>query len=88
MPLKSPSKLLPLTNKGWNRVKLSLASDIATISLAGEKIGEHKLSADDTRHFGLFRYSDANTVRVRNVTYRGNWPKVIPPPSQQELSLR
>jgi tetratricopeptide (TPR) repeat protein len=86
-PPEGLPKMLPFTNKGWNRVKLSLAGDIVTISLAGEKIGEHKLSADGPRHFGLFRYSDLTSVRARNVTYRGNWPKVIPPPNQQELSL-
>lgn len=86
-PLEGSTKPLQLANKAWNRVKLSLTGNVVTVHLAGEKIGEHKLSGADPRFFGLFRYSDATATRVRNVTYRGNWPKEIPPSSGQELAL-
>jgi hypothetical protein len=85
-PLEGSTKPLQFANKAWNRAKLKLVGDVVTINLAGEKIGEYKLSGGEPRFFGLFRYSDATTTRVRNVTYRGNWPKEIPPPSGQELA--
>jgi hypothetical protein len=30
------------------------------------------------RTFGLFHYADATGLRVRNVTYRGEWPRQLP----------
>ena len=29
------------------------------------------------RTFGLFHYADLTEVRVRNVTYQGNWPRSL-----------
>lgn len=85
--LEGSATKVPLADKAWNKVKLSLAGDVVTITLAGEKIGQHKLTAGESRLFGLFRYSDATTARVRNVTYRGNWPKIVPSLEEQELAL-
>jgi hypothetical protein len=38
------------------------------------------------RQLGLFHYADETDVRVKNVIYRGNWPKTLPSLRDQELS--
>ena len=38
------------------------------------------------RQFGLFRYANKTECRVRNLTYRGDWPKTLPPIEAQELA--
>jgi len=78
----------PLTFKAgdWNKVKLTLAGDSAALAVNGVEIGSVKLEPANSRIFGLFRYADASGVRVRNVTYRGNWPTVVPPVEKQELA--
>lgn len=85
-PLPDSAKSLQLKDKAWNSLKLALAGDVVTLSLNGEKTGSYKLEAINQRIFGLFRYSSATASRIKNVTYRGNWPKQVPSVKLQELA--
>ncbi|MDB5391071.1 MAG: tetratricopeptide repeat protein, partial [Planctomycetaceae bacterium] len=85
-PLPDSAKILPLKEKQWNSLQLAVAGDVVTLTLNGEKVGSYKLEVINQRTFGLFRYSSATNSRVKNVTYRGNWPKEIPALLQQELA--
>ena len=38
------------------------------------------------RFFGLFRWSNKTKTRVRNITWRGEWPKLLPPVEEQQLA--
>ncbi|HEY1375258.1 MAG TPA: DUF1583 domain-containing protein, partial [Gemmataceae bacterium] len=71
--------MLPLKPKAWNRLALTLAGDTVTLRLNGEVVYERPVESTNQRTFGLFHYVDDTAVRVRNVTYRGQWPKVLPP---------
>jgi tetratricopeptide (TPR) repeat protein len=86
VPLPGGATTLALKEKDWNNVKLSLKGDVLTVALNGAKVGEYKVEPANQRIFGLFRVSN-KTVRVKNVTYRGDWPKVIPAVPQQELAV-
>jgi hypothetical protein len=77
---------LPLKAGNWNRVILSLRGDVVTLSLNGVEICQRALEATNQRDFGFFHYSSETGVRVRKVTYRGDWPRKFPSPAQQELA--
>jgi tetratricopeptide (TPR) repeat protein len=79
---------LPLKEREWNRLKLAVKGDDATLSLNGVEIYHRQLEATNQRILGLFHYADETEVRVRNVTYRGNWPLHLPPVNEQELADR
>jgi hypothetical protein len=70
----------------WNKVKLTLAGEEVAVAVNGMDVGRTKVGPASDRVFGLFRYADASGVRARNVTYRGNWPKALPPIDAQELA--
>jgi hypothetical protein len=74
---------LPLRPREWNCVKLTLAGDTITIRVNGELVYERELERTNQRSFGLFHYADETEVRVRDVTYRGAWPRTLP--GDQEL---
>jgi hypothetical protein len=76
------SSTLTLKAKTWNHVKLSLSGDTITLNLNGTPIYERKLESSNQRTFGLFHYADETSVRVRNVTYRGQWPRRLPDASE------
>jgi tetratricopeptide (TPR) repeat protein len=69
---------LPLKAKAWNHLKLALAGDTVTLHLNGVAIYQRDLESTNQRTFGLFHYADESTLRVRNVTYRGQWPRNLP----------
>ena len=69
---------VPLKKKDWNRAAVSIAGDRLTVSVNGEPVYERALPASNSRAFALFHYADETEVRVRNVTYRGNWPRALP----------
>jgi hypothetical protein len=69
---------LPLKAKAWNHLKLSLSGDTVTLHLNGVAIYERALESTNQRTFGLFHYADETTFRVRNVIYRGQWPRRLP----------
>ncbi len=69
---------LPLKPKAWNHLKLSLTGDTVTLHLNGVEVYQRVLESTNQRTFGLFHYADDTTIRVRNVTYRGQWPRQVP----------
>ena len=76
---------LPLKVQDWNKVRLTLRDDAVILDLNGESVYERKLESTNQRTFGLFHYSDQTEARVRNIVWRGDWPKQIPKLHEQEL---
>jgi hypothetical protein len=70
---------LPFKEREWNRMKVGVAGDKASLWLNGELIYERPLEKGNPRFFGFFHYADETDVRVRGVVYRGAWPKALPP---------
>ena len=69
---------LSLKPDAWNKVVLTLKGDKATLTLNGDQVAERLLEPTNQRVFGLFHYADETEARVRNMTYRGEWPKTLP----------
>ena len=69
---------LPLKAGAWNRLKVAVAGDVVTLTLNDVPIYERTLEPTNQRVFAFFHYAAESEVRVRNVTYRGDWPKVVP----------
>ncbi len=69
----------PLKPGEWNKLKLALVGDVVTLTLNEVVVYERPLEPSNHRDFGLFRFADETEARVRNVTYRGQWPKTLPP---------
>lgn len=70
----------------WNRVRLVSRGDVLTLELNGEEIVRHTLTIPDQRSFGLFHFADQTEARVRNIVWRGDWPKELLSVSEQELA--
>ncbi len=78
---------ITLTEKNWNYIQLSLKGDRLTISVNHTDVATIPISvAPNERHFGLFRYSNKTQCRVRQLLYRGEWPKTLPPVDEQDLA--
>lgn len=77
---------LPLKPHEWNKFALNVKGDSITVALNGEQIYERPIDPSNPRTFGLFHYAGDTEVRVRNVVYRGDWPKTLPPINEQELA--
>ena len=69
---------IPLKPQAWNRLVLSLTGDRVSLELNGQPIYERSIESTNQRSFGLFHYAGETQVRVRNVTYQGNWPRSLP----------
>jgi len=69
----------PLRPGAWNKLRLSTAGDVVTVALNDVVVYERPIESTNQRDFGLFRYADESEARVRNVHYRGDWPRTIPP---------
>lgn len=74
---RGPDKL-PLEKGEWNRVRVSLKDDVVTLRLNDVEVFERELEPSNNRVFGLFHFADQTDVRVRDVTYRGSWPRALP----------
>lgn len=77
---------MPLKAGDWNKVKLKLTGDVVTLALNGDTIYERPLDSNNLRNFGFFRYAGDNDARIKNIVYRGNWPKSLPSLKDQELA--
>ena len=55
-----------------------IQGDMLTLTLNGTVVFERRIENSNQRTFGLFHYTDDTSVRVRNVSYRGSWPKALP----------
>lgn len=78
-------KPLPFVENNWNELEFQLNDSVIQLQLNGEPIYERSISPANQRYFGLFRYADRTSVLVRRVTWRGDWPKALPTPQEQEL---
>lgn len=79
---------LPLNEDAWNRLELKRQGDAVQLILNEQFIGEQQLSDDNDHVFGLFHYADQTQARVRNIRWRGDWPKQMPAADMQELRSR
>jgi hypothetical protein len=72
----------------WNQVRLTLKGDQLTVAVNGTDVATHTvIERHNERFFGLFRFSNQTACRVRNLVYRGDWPKTLPAIADQELAL-
>ncbi|QDU61418.1 tetratricopeptide repeat protein [Planctomycetes bacterium Pan216] len=71
------SEEVPLRRDAWNEVSLTVKGDIVQVSLNGSLVYERPIESSNRRFFGFFRYPELPKARIRNVTYRGNWPKEL-----------
>lgn len=77
---------LPLKQNDWNRLQLSLVGDTVDLTLNDELVFERELEPTNQRTFGLFHYADRTEALVRNVVWRGDWPRELPAITEQELA--
>ena len=80
-------KRLPLLAGSWNRLQLRLNGNTASLSLNEQLIYERPLEPTNQRTFGLFHFADETQARVRNIVWKGNWPREVPPLATQELAI-
>lgn len=76
---------LPLKLDDWNHLQLKLTGDTVDLTLNGQHICSRELEPTNQRTFGLFHYADQAEARVKNIRWRGDWPKQLPETSEQEL---
>lgn len=67
---------LPLNPGAWNQLTIAVNEQLATLHLNGQRICEAKIDTSNDRVFGLFHFANQTEARVRNVTMRGNWPRL------------
>jgi hypothetical protein len=80
------SGFLPLKTGDENELTLTLRGATLTLTLNGTAVYEGALPADNNRIFGLFHWAGETESRVRNVVYRGDWPKSLLPVKDQEIA--
>ncbi|MCA9009658.1 MAG: DUF1583 domain-containing protein [Planctomycetaceae bacterium] len=86
-PIPGDAAKIELRPNDWNQIRLTLTGDQLTVFVNGMEVAVHQVSEIPTERFlGLFRYSDRHQCRVRNLVYRGNWPKILPSIEEQELA--
>lgn len=78
---------LPLKEKAWNTLRLSLRGNTVTLQLNGQGIYRGDLEETNLRTFALFHYAGRNRLQVRNINWTGTWPLELPPVEKQELFL-
>lgn len=76
---------LPLHAGDWNHLRLTVRGDTVDLLLNKELVYQRKIEATNQRHFGLFHYADETELRVRNIVWKGDWPREIPGVDEQEL---
>jgi hypothetical protein len=87
-PESVDSDVLPLQLKSgeWNHAQLKIRDDMLEVRVNNQLIYRGTVTAPrNERTFGLFHYDGDTEIRVRNVQWRGDWPKTLPPLSEQEL---
>jgi hypothetical protein len=58
-----------------------------SIEVNGTKVHEAEVTETHSeRFFGLFRFAEQTRCRVRNLVYRGDWPKELPAVADQQLA--
>lgn len=85
-PLEPPSKSLELKKNVFNHVRLELKGDDVSISINNNLVATAQITDPaNKRHIGLLAI-DGITGAVRNMKYRGQWPKTLPHVSDQLLA--
>lgn len=82
---RGPNRL-PLVEGDWNKLRLTLTGDTVSIALNDQLVYERELEPTNLRTFGLFHNANQTEARVRNIVWRGDWPRELPRLSQQELA--
>lgn len=82
---RGPADLL-LKPGGWNHLKLALLNSTATVEVNGQLVYERELEPSNRRTFGLFHDAGETALRVRNIQMRGEWPRSLPPVTEQGLA--
>jgi hypothetical protein len=87
IPIDGAAEKIDLKPNDWNKIKLTLKGDQLTVAVNGTDVATHTVTArHNERFFGLFRFSNKTACRVRNLVYRGDWPKLLPAIADQELA--
>lgn len=73
-----------LRENAWNRLQLQLQGDTVRLKLNQQLVYEG-LAPGANRAFGLFHFADKTEAGVCNVEWKGNWPKQLLPPDEQDL---
>ncbi|MCA9060714.1 MAG: DUF1583 domain-containing protein, partial [Planctomycetaceae bacterium] len=81
-PIESPGYSL---RSGWNQMRMQLAGDLLTLQLNRQQVYHDRVDSHSDRTFGLFHDLGEASVRVRNVTWTGDWPRELPSLRDQEL---
>ncbi len=85
-PLEPPSKPLELKKNVFNHVRLELKGDDVSISINNNLVATAQITDPaNKRHIGLLAI-DGISGAVRNMKYRGQWPKTLPHVSEQLLA--
>jgi hypothetical protein len=85
-PLEPPSKPLELKKNDFNHVRLELKGDDVSISINNNLVATVRINDPaNKRHIGLLCIDGITSV-VRNMKYRGQWPKTLPSVSEQWLA--
>ncbi|MGB7342970.1 MAG: DUF1583 domain-containing protein [Pirellulaceae bacterium] len=71
----------------WNHVALRLIDNTVSIDVNQTNVLTHTLKSSSEKHFGLFHYNDQTSARVRNIRWKGDWPKVLPSLEAQSLAV-
>ncbi len=77
---------LPLKPEAWNHCEVSLRDNRIQLRVNAQLIYDRPFNPHRQATFGLFHYADLTEARVRNVFFRGDWPKSLPSPSEQSLA--
>ncbi|MCA9047471.1 MAG: DUF1583 domain-containing protein, partial [Planctomycetaceae bacterium] len=78
--------VLPLKPGEWNQLALDVRGDVVSVVLNEIEVFRRTLEPGNNRTFGLFHFADQTAVRVRNITWKGNWPRQLPPIADQPLA--
>lgn len=85
-PLDPPSKPIDFKSGDWNQVRLGLKGNELSVSVNGNDVGTVLIKDPaHLRHIGMFHFGGTQ-ARFRNMTYRGEWPKMLPAVSDQILA--
>jgi Tol biopolymer transport system component len=77
---------LPLRVNAWNRMEMIVQGDTLRLRLNDQDVLQREIEPNNQRLFGLFYFADETQCRVRRVIYRGDWPRTLPKPREQQLS--
>ena len=77
---------LPLKPSQWNQLQLTTRGDTVDVALNGQVIFSRPLEPTNLRTFGLFHWAEQSDVRIRNMQWKGSWPRQLPSLPDQMLA--